>query len=1822
MIRFSTVLATLFALAAPMAQAQSGQAQSGQAQTTPMPDTRIIVTQDRDFVGPDLRQLFDTTFEACRTACESDGACLAFTFNSRSNSCFPKSNVTDTTAYDGAQSAMMLRIGDAARTLAATRAAEVGFLGDATLSGARDLAKDIGWIHPGGQFRLDQMTATARDRRAEGNMLDAMRWTGGAVAASDASDLWADYARLLVIVAPDDSRNRHTYTRRALYAATNAYLRAATDAARVNALTAMAEALDLNDRGRDMIPALRLADRLQPREDITAQLEDAIAKYGFRIREHEVDSDLADPRICAEFNEDLVKAGIDYADYVKLPDRSLAVEASGNRLCVTGLTHGESYTVTFREGLPSASGEALAKDTEIRAYVRDRSPMVTFPGRAYVLPAAGDAALPIETVNLSALDLTLYRVTDRNLLRSIQEGYFGNRIYTWDRGNFADTLAEEVWTGTAETGEELNRTMTTRLPLGDVLAGMEPGAYALNAAIPGHEEADPATQWFILTDIGMTTMQGGDGLHVFLRGLGDARPKDGVEVALLNKANRVLGTARSDAMGYVRFDAGLTRGTGGAAPAMVTARAGDDLAFLSLTDPAFDLSDRGVAGREPSPPIDVFLATDRGAYRAGEVIHLTALARDGQAKAIDGLPVTAILTRPDGVEYARMTSTRDAAGGHVFAMPLGQTVPRGSWRVDIKADLDAPALATTKVLVEDFLPERIDVALDLPEAPLAAGNLPDLAVQADYLFGAPGADLDVEGDVRLTTARRIDSFPGYLFGRHDAARFARTTFVSGTTDATGAAQLALTPEFPDSPIGAPFDLTATIRVKEGSGRPVERQITRTVGPDGPAIGIRPLFGGDLAEGDTARFSLIALDAALSPQPMQVRWTVNRVTTRYQWYRQYGSWNWEPYTTRSEVASGTATLGADPVEVAAPTDWGQYEIVVERTDGSYVASSTDFTAGWFAPADATTTPDMLELSLDAAEYRAGDTARLRIVPRHAGTALITVVSNRLIDMKAVEVAEGETVIDLPVTDDWGTGAYVTASVMRPMDAAAGQMPARSLGLSHASVSPGDKALDVRIETPEASDPRGPLKATVQVDGITGGEQAYVTVAAVDLGILNLTGFETPDPQGHYFGQQRLGMDIRDLYGRLIDSTQGALGRVRSGGDAAGSAGLQSPPPTEKLVAYFTGPLQVAADGTAQVSFDMPEFNGTVRLMAIAWTDTGVGAAEADVLVRDPVVVTASLPRFLQPGDQSSLLLEIVHATGPTGRMGLDVVADGVTLTGAVPSGIDLADKATETLRIPFTATEVGDHTITVALTTPAGRQLTKRLTMPVRVNDPEVATTQRFTLAAGDTFTLDRNVFANLVAGTGEAIVSAGPLARIDAPELLATLNSYPYGCTEQVTSKAMPLLYLSSVAEAMGLAMPGQVEDRIEQAVDRILTRQATNGAFGLWRAQSGDFWLDAYVTDFLSRAKAEGHDVNPLAFRMAVDNLRNRVNYAPDFDASTNGGGEDLAYALMVLSREGAANMGDLRYYADVKGDDFATPLAAAQLGAALAMYGDQTRADAMFAIAGKALTRQHETPEARTFRTDYGTDLRDTAAVLSLAVEAGSTAIDRQALIARVVSRDGPMSTQESAWTLLAAKALIDDPVAANLSLDGAPVSGPFVRRTEAQAFTPMAIRNEGTEATDITLTTLGVPATPVEAGGYGYAITREYYTTDGDPVDPAQVAQGTRLVTVLTVQPFEKTGARLMVDDPLPAGFEIDNPNLIRAGDIRALDWLNPVEGEHSEFRSDRFLTAIDWRSDKPFQLAYIVRAITPGSYHHPAATVEDMYRPRYRARTDAGRVTIAE
>ncbi len=1791
------------------------------AQESPIPERRSIASENTDFYGSDIRGLLDTTLEICAAACIADQSCVALTFNQIKSACFLKSSVTERTPFAGAISLEILNTADRVSELATERAAMLDFLPENYLTNATRRAASIGWQYPVNGDDLQNLTRQAEAAFDLGAYSRALDLRSRILSYDDRALAWLDVSRMARHISNSSSAQRNLATD----AAVNAFLRAEEPEMQAEILVNLADILENNHQGQRAIPALRLAGSIVDSTDIQHRLDRVIGLFGFRIIDYQVNNNAMQPRICINFSETLIEVGVDYASFVRSTRANLPVNVEGSQLCIDGVRHGERYTLTMRSGLPAASGETLNKSVDLSVYVRDRDPTVRFLGRAFVLPKSENAAIPVVSVNADLIELRISRVGERNLLPMLRDGYVGGTINQYSQDWINNQMGEQVWSGFGEVRQELNADVTTALPLADAINSFEPGIYVMTARVPDTAEPweDAATQWFIVTGLGIETLMGSDGLHVFVRGLSDAEALQNVTVRLIAVNNQVLGEIATDEQGYAHFTTGFTRGDGGNAPAMVQVETGmGDFAFINLEEAALDLSDRGVQGRASPPPIDIFMTTERGAYRPGETVFATILARDTRAVALLGLPLTVVITRPDGVEHARQVLPDAGAGGRSFQLLLPNAAMRGSWSMRVHANPDDPALNSLRFLVEDFVPERIDFVISAEDRNFALDEQLLLSIEADYLYGAPAAGLAIEGEIEITRDfGGFSDYPGYRFGLQNEPFIQGYANISSEalTDADGLVGVNLTlPEM--GPTTQPLQLTATLRMADGSGRPVERSISRGILPKGPSIGIKPLFDGELEQSALARFEIIAVDQNLLRTEMpEATWTLSRIERSYQWYRVNGNWNWEPISSRERIADGVVTLTADGVaQIEAAVDWGRYELKISNNGMPYTASSYGFNAGWWAADASSDTPDILDIGLDKASYALDETAQLRLSPRYAGKALIRVMSDRLIHMQAIDLELGDTVVELPVTEAWGAGAYVTVTLIRPMDVTAGRNPARAIGLNYATVDPGDRALKASFDMPSEIAPRGPMEVILKVENASGA--TYATIAAVDVGILNLTGFESPDPQMHYFGQRKLGMEMRDLYGRLIDGMQGTPGVLRSGGDGS-MARSNAPPSTQELVAYFSGPITVGPDGLARASFDMPEFNGTVRLMAVVWSKNGVGQAEQDILVRDPIVVSAALPRFLAPNDQSRILVEISHTKGPSGPVSIQLETSGQIF---IPLGQSIIETTLDTgqkrsFSIPITAGAAGNASITLAMQLPDGTVLTKTELLSIRANNPLLVTRLRVPLDAnGGEFVLDNAIFANLVPGTGTATLTMGPLAQFNAPHLLQQLDQYPYGCTEQVTSRAMPLLYMGDVAQAMGLAQNDDLDIRISEAISAVLANQSARGSFGLWRPDRGDLWLDSYVSDFLSRARSKGFDVPNSAFNSALDNLRNQVNYASDFENA----GQGLAYALMVLAREGKASIGDLRYYADTKADDFATALSLAQLGTALAYYGDQSRADTLFASAYDKIKNQVENDLA--FRSDFGSGYRDMAAILTLATEAGSNSVNREALARRIAGTDRTYtSTQENMWVLLAANALAQDTAVSDITLGGVPMNGPLVTRISNAdlAGAPMIYRNNSAAILDAVLTVSGVPATNEPAQSNGYRIERWTYSLDGDPVDFNAVQQNDRLVAILRITPETKRKGRLMVADPLPAGFEIDNPNLLRSGDIASLDWLNldNVAG-HTEFRDDRFLAAVDWDSKNSFQLAYIIRAISPGNFQQPAASVEDMYRPELRGRSETRQITV--
>jgi hypothetical protein len=1652
----------------------------------------------------------------------------------------------------------------------------------------------------------------------------------GQIAATtpDDSANWLRLARSIFQIRPANSGEQTFLLERASTAAYIAYQRAGNPGQEAEALAVLGRAMSERKLWRPALDSLRLSLDLREVAEVRGQYEKMRDEHGFRLLDYAVDSDSASPRTCFQFSEELAKR-TDFAPFVAIAGNDKpALTSEGKQLCVDGLKHGERYNVNLRAGLPSTVKETLPKSAEFNIYVRDRKPFVRFTGRAYVLPRTGQRGIPLVSVNTAAVTVNVFRIGDRNLINAVIDSDFQRALSRYELSGLGEERGVKVWSGELSTAMTLNQDVTTAFPVDEALGTLQPGVYVMTAVAKGpgsDDDGSLATQWFIVSDLGLTAFSGNDGIHVFVNSLASADAVPKAEVRLVARNNEILATRKTDDSGHVLFEAGLARGEGGLSPAMLTVASDQaDYAFLSLKTNAFDLSDRGVSGRAVPAGADAFVYAERGVYRSNETVYLTALLRDGQGNAVAGGPLTLVIERPDGVEFRRAVLADQGAGGRSLSVPLNSAVPTGTWRVRAFTDPKGASVGETTFMVEDYVPERLEFELSTREKQIKTDLPVQLKVDGHFLYGAPASGLQLEGDMLVAPAVERSGFAGYQFGVADEETSSneRTPIESlPETDANGVATFPVNFAKPPSS-SRPQEAQIFIRMAEAGGRAVERKLVLPVAPNTATIGVKPLFGDkSVAEGDKAGFDVLFV----SPEGKTLardglRYELLKIESRYQWYRQSSAWEYEPVKTTKRVADGDLAVAADkPARITLSPPPGRYRLDVKSTEADGPLTSVQFDVGWYSDGSADT-PDLLETSIDRPEYQSGDTMVVSVNARSSGKLTINVVGDRLLTTQTSDVKEGTAQVRIPIGKDWGTGAYVVATLRRPLDAAALRMPGRAIGLKWFGIEKKARVLQVNLSPPGLARPNTSLKIPVKLGGLNPGEDAKIVVAAVDVGILNLTNYKPPAPDDYYLGQRRLTAEIRDLYGQLIDGMQGTRGQLKTGGDGAG-ADLQGSPPTQKPLALYSGIVTVAADGTAEISFDIPDFAGTARLMAVAWSATRLGRATTDVTVRDPVVLTATLPRFLLNGDHGTMSFDLDNVEGAPGDYTVNVRTSGpVKVSGNPDTTVSLAARQRASMSLALEAGGAGTANVDVNITGPNGLTLARHYALDVKAATQILARRSIRTLAKGESLTLTSDMFSDLVPATGGVSLSVSLSTALDAATILKALDRYPHGCSEQITSRAMPLLYVNELAAGAHLAMDSEVDQRIRDAIERLLARQGSNGSFGLWSAGGDDAWLDSYVTDFLTRARERGFAVPDVLFRSALDRIRNSVVNANEPEKD---GGRDLAYGLYVLARNGAVPIGDLRYLADTKLSNLATPIAKAQLAAALALVGDKGRAERVYTAALDSLQPK---PALEFGRVDYGSALRDAAALVSLASEGNAPRATVTRAVARVEVARGLTpytSTQENAWLVLASRALAKETMA--LDLDGAPIKTALYRSYKSADIEarPIRITNTGDAPVQAVVSVSGSPVTPEPAASNGFKIERNYFTLDGKPADVSKARQNDRFAVVLKITEAKPEFGHIMVSDYMPAGFEIDNPHLVSSGDTGTLGWIEDgEEPENTEFRDDRFTAAIDRATDanSVFTVAYVVRAVSPGKYVLPQAYVEDMYNPSRYGRTGTGSVEV--
>ncbi|MEO0880912.1 MAG: alpha-2-macroglobulin family protein, partial [Pseudomonadota bacterium] len=724
--------------------------------------------------------------------------------------------------------------------------------------------------------------------------------------------------------------------------------------------------------------------------------------------------------------------------------------------------------------------------------------------------------------------------------------------------------------------------------------------------------------------------------------------------------------------------------------------------------------------------------------------------------------------------------------------------------------------------------------------------------------------LTVEAEARL----RIDPNPfpdyrGYRFGPVNG-RFDERFINLGVTQTDGDGRAAFPLAVTDAPknLGAPLRADLVVGVVEPGGRPVRESARVPVRPDDAYVGLKlAQEGGGFGQGEPAEIDAVLIDWQGAARAGPLEWRLVEEDYWFDWYRDNGEWRWRRSFRDVLVAEGRAAAAADkPARISQRLDQGSYRLAV--TDPATGAKSDiRFYVGWRSYAAGAETPDRAALTGPEAPVKPGARARFFLNPPYAGEAIVTVATDRVHSVQRLNIDRGGREIIIETDPSWGSGFYVMASIVTPRSPGARPQPRRALAVAHAPFDLSERTMTVALNAPPLVSPRQEIELPVTIEGARRGEQVMLAVSAVDEGILRLTKFSSPAPVAHYFGKKRLGVEVRDHYGRILNANLGAP--ARSGGDQLGGEGLTVVP--TKSVALFSGLVSVGDDGKARVPLTVPDFNGELRLMAVAWSADKVGEAAGPMTVRDAVPALVSLPRFLAPGDTATATLSIDNVDGAAG-------AYAVTLSGAGPvrlsteETITLAKGERQARSYQIAAGEAGIGAVTLAVTGPEGFAVERRYPIEVRSPFFPVTNVSTAALEPGESFRATAAPLASFAPGSGSLSISFSRLRGVEPGPLLDALYRYPYGCSEQLVSSAMPLLFVNVLGGDDNRDPERAIRPRVQKAVNKLLTRQSADGAFGLWREGDGGAtgWIGAYTVDFLYRARREGYAVPEDALNRA----------------------------------------------------------------------------------------------------------------------------------------------------------------------------------------------------------------------------------------------------------------------------------------------------------------------------------------------------------------------
>ncbi len=1248
---------------------------------------------------------------------------------------------------------------------------------------------------------------------------------------------------------------------------------------------------------------------------------------------------------------------------------------------------------------------------------------------------------------------------------------------------------------------------------------------------------------------------------------------------------------------------------------------GSNVSYVKLTDGnSLSLSKFDVSGNRLQRGLKGYIYGERGVWRPGDSLHLTFMLNDSDNKLPKRHPVKMEVTDPNGKLTYKKITTDNVNNFFKFTVPTSSESKTGNWNAKVSV---GGAQFYKGLKVETVKPNRLKIKVDFENEILSGTETLKGDLEVNWLHGAPAKNIKTEIKAKFSNAySSFKNYKEYTF-RDPSRRFDTEELIvfEGNLNTEGKAKITNKLNVGSNAPGM-LNVQFLVRAFENGGDFSMDAFTKQYAPYKSFVGMRSPKGkgyGSFFTDENQTFDIVVVDAQGKPikrNGLEVK--VYKIQWRWWWNSSYD--NLSSYASSTyhkpykNMTLNTDIKGKTSFNLNIPeNEKGRYLIrVFDPKSGHATGRTAYFYKNWYAPPGDKEAAKILAFSADKENYNVGETAKIKFPSGDEGRALVSIENGtEVLQHNWVKTTQGETTVDIPITSDMAPNVFVNISLLQPHAITSNDLPIRLYGIIPIMIEDPDTKLEPEIRMPSVLKPE--QKFDVVVSEKNNKVMTY-TIAMVEEGLLDLTRFKTPNAWNAFYQREALGVKTWDIFDDIIGAYSGSVDQVFAiggGDDAAG--GKNKKANRFKPVVTYLGPFTLNAGERKAHSIQMPNYIGAVRTMVVAGNNISeaYGSTDKSVQVKKPLMVLATLPRKLSPGEKVTLPVTVFAMEPNVKNVNISLkLSDGISIVGEQTKALNFARPDEQMTYFELDVSKAkGINTVEV-IANGGGERSTYKVALDVINPNPITSKALDQTLEANATQSISFDTFG--VSGTNSASVEFSTMPPMDFSRRLQYLVQYPHGCVEQTTSSVFPQLYLQDIFD-LTFKRKQEIQSNVENGIKRLGNFQRPNGGMSYWMGENAaNDWGTSYAGHFMIEAEKKGYTL-PLTFKSHWIKYQKQAarNWRPSYKTYNS----DLAqaYRLYTLALSGSpdlASMNRLREFTEISNE------AKWRLAAAYALAGQKEASEAI----SKTANIEFRAPRYNYYT--YGSINRNRAMALeTMVITKDKRVRDVSVTIAKELSKDRWMSTQTTAYSLLAMAKMVEANGGKSVKLNYA-INGKTEAIDTKSAIAQREIDvNEGSNTLMFKNNQDNVVYVRVLNSGKlplgqelreqrGLSVSVVYKDLKGNRIDVSKLQQGQDFVATVKVSNMKNDNVNdVALTQIFPSGWEIVNTRFTDFGSSTT------SQARFTDIRDDRVnfyfnLNKKGKYGTKTFNV--MLNAAYLGTYYLPGVQAEAMYDNEFLVR----------